>query len=129
MRCASVRRGSTAAVIGAVLFSVTASATTLTPLSSFNSATGLTTFGVRVEGNSPTGLVTFWVILPGKKDPLELVPVSDGAALFTHVLSPGAHAVTAYYRGDATNQAAVLEFTVVVPVVWLPPVLDGLLSN
>ena len=134
MRYSSAWKGflSTATLIGAALFSVTASATGLIPLpSKYDPATGLATFGVSVVGvadQPPTGHVTFYTRLP--EQPFEDAQISDGMAVLTLRLRPGAHHITATYLGDQWNTWAQVELTVDVPVdSWVPALIEHLLSD
>jgi hypothetical protein len=143
MRSFSACRGllSTATVIGAALFSVTASAATLTPLPTIYDFVAKTmTIGVSVADGPPN----MWSVLffkctgpfGGGCDPLRGGPVSNGVTLVTvPLLRAGAHTITAVYSAEdpVTHETltARVSFTVEVPVwSWeLIPTVFDLLSD
>jgi hypothetical protein len=132
MGCSSAWKNflSTATVIGAGLFSVAASATTLTPLpTTFDATAGTMTIGISIAGNSPTGIVSFSQF--GHLEPLgPSVPVVNGVARITFPqLGAGAHEFFVIYGGDSANPAESLHLVAVVPVNWLSAVLEDVLSD
>jgi hypothetical protein len=72
--------------------------------------------------------VTFYNLLP--EQPFEDAQISDGVAVLTLRLFPGAHRITAEYLGDQRNGLAQTQFTVNVPVdSWVPALIENLLSD
>lgn len=146
MRCLYACRGfsSTATVIAAALFSMTASATTLTPLPpTYDYAARTITIGVSVADIPPpipaTPRVAFFLIPchPGFCSPTmpavgpEVAYVQNGVALLTTgLLPPGAYPITAIFT-NPDGSGVNLSFTIQVPAganVIVPTVLS-LLSD
>ena len=121
---------STATVIGAALFSVSAScATTLTPLpTTYDPVARTMTIGVSVTGAPPSQYPTVTFFEPLGRIPLLSSPrVIDGVALLTFPKYRfGAHHITATYSGGGP----VVSFTIEVPVDgWVPTLVESLLSD
>ena len=124
MRCLSI-----ATVIGAALFSVTASATTLTVLPTIYDSPRSITISIRVTGNAPKGdVVLFYGGIDG---PLGGAPVMDGVAVIrVSFWCCGPRMISATYSGDNANPSAHLNFTVGGDRIgWLPAALEDLLPD
>jgi hypothetical protein len=134
MRCSSTWKGFlwAATVIGAALFSGTASATTLTVLpTTIDPVTKFWTISILVSGNSPTGFVNLHGYIPNTPFSGDMgrgAVGPDGIIAVTGQFASNL-VVSASYTGDAANPPAFISFTVPPPGLgWLPTVL-GLLSD